>query len=565
MVQIIADNIISGLGKTTLENLRSIRQGQTALKENLQLRVPDGGRVVVATTDDSLIDTSIAELNATRLEKFMISSVKEACSNLGGVLSLPSTIFIFSTTKGNIDYIESNCKIAALWHSAKVVSDYFGNPNTPITVSNACISGAVAIIVAKRLLDAGLYDTAIVVGADEVTEFVVSGFGSFKALSDEPCRPFDANRKGLNLGEAVGTIVLQSVRSAGEIKQNSCFVVPQFVTAGAISNDANHISGPSRTAEGLYRAIMRTLSLPYGSKTEGLAEGGFINPHGTATMYNDQMESLAIFRSGLDSLPVSPLKSYYGHTLGASAVIETILSAHFMDEGWLPAAIGYQTAGCTPPPKISSSVRKIEARWFLKTVSGFGGCNAALKVERMSPSLRWANPKPTNNVEAEVLESFCIDYKGDIKDYLSHIYSSAKITYPKFHKMDLLCKAGIVAGEHILKTVLEDDTTALVFMNASSSYCADSEYNQTIKADNFYPSPAIFVYTLPSIVIGEISIRHKLYGEGIFFIEESFNRNLAMEYIRCLFCEGAAKRALLCWIEVRNNKCSLSAELVCGF
>ena len=563
MVQIIADNIISGLGKTTLENLNSIRQGRTALKENLQFRVPDGGKVVVATMDYSLIDTSIAESKATRLEKFMMSSVKEACGNLGDVLSLPSTIFIFSTTKGNIAYLESNAKIAALWHSAKVVADYFGNPNTPITISNACISGAVAIIVAKRLLDAGLYDTAVVVGADEVTEFVVSGFGSFKALSDEPCRPFDANRKGLNLGEAVGTIVLQSVRSVGEIKQNNCFAVPQFVTAGAISNDANHISGPSRTAEGLYRAIIRTLSLPYGSKAEGLAEGGFINPHGTATMYNDQMESLAIFRSGLDSLPVSPLKSYYGHTLGASAVIETILSAHFMDEGWLPAAIEYQTAGCTPSPKVSSSVREIEAQWFLKTVSGFGGCNAALKVERMSPALRWADTKPTNNVDIEVLDTFCIDYEGEVKDYLSHIYSSSQIMYPKFHKMDLLCKAGIIAGEHILKTVSEDDTTALVFMNESSSYCADSEYNQTIKADSFYPSPAVFVYTLPSIVMGEISIRHKLYGEGTFFIEECFNRNMALEYIRCLFCEGVAKRALLCWIEVRNNKCSLSAELIC--
>ena len=566
MIQIIADNIISGLGGTVSQNLEAIRQGRTALKPSSLFRVPDGGRVVVSQMDDGFIAAPLRNRDFTRLEKFMISSALESCKSLGAdILKDKSTIFVFSTTKGNIKYLGKDIQRSALWRSAEAVSSFFGNPNRPLTVSNACISGIAAIIVAKRLLQARLYKTAVVIGADELTEFVVSGFGSFKALSDEPCRPFDAARRGLNIGEAVGTVILRRADSADDIFYRDDYLkTPQFITSGAITNDATHIPGPSRTAEGLYRAIARTLDFEYGLTAEVSSGEAFINPHGTATLYNDQMESLAISRSGLSDLDVFPLKGYFGHTLGASGVIETIISCHFLDEGWLPAAMGYTSEGCSPAPKIISKPRKTDARWFLKTVSGFGGSNAAIKVEKLHDGLSAKSDTSYQSVSIQQMEGkvFSFDCIGDVKESLNALYRQREMNYPKFHKMDVLCKAGTIAADQLLDSFCQDSRTALVMMNASSSIAADTEYLTTIAEDNFFPSPSVFVYTLPSIVIGELSIRYKLYGEGAFFVCRDFDRAMALDYIRCLFAEGAADRALLCWIEANSQSCNVRAEVL---
>ena len=136
-----------------------------------------------------------------------------------------------------------------LGQSASLVARYFGNPNQPVVVCNACISGVCAQIEAMRALRSGRYDCAVVVGADEQSPFIISGFLSFKALTDTPCRPFDKDRTGLNLGECAATVVLQAADApAGWVLE-----------CGSIRNDANHISGPSRTGEGSYLALMEVL------------------------------------------------------------------------------------------------------------------------------------------------------------------------------------------------------------------------------------------------------------------------------------------------------------------
>ena len=134
------------------------------------------------------------------------------------------------------------------------------------------------MIAGMRLLRSGQYETAVVAGADTISEFILSGFQSFQALSSDICKPFDKDRNGLNLGEGAGTIILSS-------DQNYCEKIK--VLGGGISNDANHISGPSRTGKELSFAISQAL------KDAGLSadEIGFISAHGTATIYNDEMEA----------------------------------------------------------------------------------------------------------------------------------------------------------------------------------------------------------------------------------------------------------------------------------
>ena len=141
---------------------------------------------------------------------------------------------------------------------------------------------------------------------------------------------------------------------------------------GAIRNDANHISGPSRVGEGSYRALCYAIGAIDPDKI------AFINTHGTATLYNDEMESVAIERAGLATVPVNGLKGYYGHTMGAAGILETILSMYAIDEHNILATKGFETLGVTHPLLLSNQNQTTDKRMFIKLLSGFGGCNAAL-------------------------------------------------------------------------------------------------------------------------------------------------------------------------------------------
>jgi len=183
-------------------------------------------------------------------------------------------------------------------------------------------------------------------------------------MSETPCRPFDANRDGLSLGEGAGTIVVTKEKRPDSIK----------LVHGASANDANHISGPSRTGEGLYLAASHAL--------QDKRPIDFISAHGTATLYNDDMESHAINRLHLSDIPVNSFKGYFGHTLGAAGVIETILTKHSILNGMLYKSLGTETPGVASPLHVVTKSMKKTLNCCLKLSSGFGGCNAAILLEK---------------------------------------------------------------------------------------------------------------------------------------------------------------------------------------
>ncbi len=378
-VYITGDNILSPLGFTTKANIEAIRKGTSGIRPcGCSLEIPEpfwASMLDEACWGEYVRSVALFDASYTRFEQLVLLSIWDAVQGNAAVLADPRTLLILSTTKGNIELLDP--KIAAsssfekerlfLWKSAQLIAQFFSNPNEPLVVSNACISGVSAQIVAKRMLDSGAYDRVVVTGADVLSKFVVSGFQSFKALAPEVCRPFDAKRCGLNIGEGAATLVLERNESniPGRVSLES----------GAITNDANHISGPSRTGEGLYRALQQVL--------EGveLSEIGFVNAHGTATLYNDEMESIAFSRAGLLEVPVYSLKGYFGHTLGASGVLETVVAAHALQEGFLPASLGYELCGVSQPLRIITQSEDRVMRQCLKTASGFGGCNATIRLK----------------------------------------------------------------------------------------------------------------------------------------------------------------------------------------
>jgi 3-oxoacyl-[acyl-carrier-protein] synthase-1 len=222
------------------------------------------------------------------------------------------------------------------------------------------------MIIAARLIEHKTYKQVLVCGADIVSEFTLSGFRSFNAMSDEACRPFDAKRNGINLGEAAASILLSADAISNII-----------ISSGASANDANHISGPSRQGDGLYQAVSETL------KYNGQASIDFISAHGTATEYNDDMESMAFSRAGLNTIPLNSLKGYYGHTLGAAGVLESILSIESLRQNTLIRSLGFNTAGTVAELCMITKTEQKQLHSCLKTASGFGGCNAAAIFEKI--------------------------------------------------------------------------------------------------------------------------------------------------------------------------------------
>jgi 3-oxoacyl-[acyl-carrier-protein] synthase-1 len=316
--------------------------------------------------------------NFTRLEKLFILSIHDAIRNLPLDPSDPATLLVLSTTKGNIDLLEErNNRLfdrnrIYLWEMAGVISDFFSFRNDPLIVSNACISGILAIMTAARYLRMGRFENAVIAGGDIISEFVISGFQSFQSLSPEPCKPYDAHRNGLSLGEGCGTMALTTRSDLPRL--------PVKITGAATTNDANHISGPSRTGEELAMAITR--SLDEAALTPG--ETGFVNAHGTATPFNDEMESKALAIAGLKNIPVNSYKGSWGHTLGAAGVIESVASVHAMLRGMIPGTTGFTSPGVPEPMDVVVRTRQMPVRNCLKTASGFGGCNAAIVFQKLS-------------------------------------------------------------------------------------------------------------------------------------------------------------------------------------
>ncbi len=680
-INVVADNIVSPLGLTPSENLDAVLGGRSGVSLH-----PSGTFGVPEPFAASLIDRvkmrGVLENEGiyepekySFLEMISILSAKTALRGTSIDPSSDDVIFIFSSTKGNVAELEGigadlSLRDACLDEklplasSARRISEWFGNRNTPVVISNACISGVCAEIEAVRLLRSGAFRFAVVIGADCQSRFIVSGFQSFRALSPEPCRPFDRDRRGLNLGEAAATVVLgafggedrgecrgecRGERRAGDLREYRGGCRPGLETGGSgtercgasalcweildgcIRNDANHISGPSRTGEGSYQALrylLKDSELSSGTRSQDIftrdssawtslnQNGGVVAPeelalvnvHGTATAYNDEMESIALSRAGLSDVPVNSLKGFFGHTMGAAGVLETVLSMRAVERGLVLPTRGFENMGVSCPVNVSNELRHTDKRAFMKLISGFGGCNAAVAFRLndtrrvvsvrangcdeevadagspvaeggessaaarlrvlgridISPTSISINGKPLeisdggNNENSDSCDARAKSPSGH--ELLSAAYRTLGTDYPKFFKMDTLSRLGFVASELLLNRAEPGDRPAsrqdrdVIFWNRSASLCNDRHYQKTISDPrNWFPSPSLFVYTLPNIVCGEIAIRNKWYGETMFFIADDYDESAILNAVRREFDDRGMNSALCGWLECSDD------------
>jgi 3-oxoacyl-[acyl-carrier-protein] synthase I len=303
-----------------------------------------------------------------RVFKILDRCIETSISHVKNEVDPQRTAWIISSTKGYIAALDrGQPEQAALTTLADHVQRTWKTAAIPWVVSNACASGTSAIALGGQLIRAGQTDHVIVMGIDLLSRFVLDGFRSLYALSAGPCRPFDATRDGTSLGEACAVVVLSN--------DPSRFEKPLGTLLGSgIAHDANHISGPSRTGEGLMRAAQSAMRMS-GVTTNDIS---VINAHATGTAYNDAMESIAFDRCGLSHVPLSGYKGWFGHTLGAAGILETIIALHALQQGWALRNEGHQVIDPELRVRVLDRNEPVAGDVLLKTSSGFGGCNAAL-------------------------------------------------------------------------------------------------------------------------------------------------------------------------------------------
>ncbi|WDF63568.1 beta-ketoacyl synthase N-terminal-like domain-containing protein [Flavobacterium sp. KACC 22763] len=378
-IYITETNCITPLGFDVESNISAILRGDSGIQLHNDVSLmlnPFYASIISDEKINSAFSKISTETKYSRLEKMMILALEPIIKNSNVDLN-SKTAFILSTTKGNVTALandsEESFNNAHLDVLAKNISDFFGFQTQAIVVSNACVSGILAVSVAKRMIQSELYDNIFVVAGDEVSEFVLSGFNAFQAMSELPCKPYSKNRTGVSLGEATAAVLISAEAKNAKIK----------VIGDSSINDANHISGPSRTGEGLFRSIQNALK-------EAQIEANkldYISAHGTATPYNDEMEAIALTRLDLQNVPVNSLKGFYGHTLGASGLLETVIAIESANQNKLFESKGFDEIGVSENINVIEKNQENKIDYFLKTASGFGGCNTAVVFEKVKHEL----------------------------------------------------------------------------------------------------------------------------------------------------------------------------------
>lgn len=365
---------ICSVGEGTSSLLKALRDNTSGLRASERFPQPRfQSNIVGQAPIDSSTDNPAHALASNAL--------RETSRNANGCLKnvSPERLgLVLSTTKANIEALERTaanrpCSPTAQRHlqadllAADLAAEF--NARGPVqNISNACVSGLIALMQGAKIIERGDADAVFVVGVDHLSAFVVGGFTALKAIDPEGCRPFDQNRRGLTPGEAGAAMLL--VRR--DLAPSSAITLSGWGS----SNDANHMTGPSRDGAGLAQAIRSALGLAGLQPTQI----DYVNVHGTGTPYNDAMETAALRTIFGDSVPpVSGLKGMLGHTLGAAGVIESVACVLAMQESFFPGTPRLNNLAEGFPSSMLKQPRPApRLKHILKLNTGFGGVNGAL-------------------------------------------------------------------------------------------------------------------------------------------------------------------------------------------
>jgi 3-oxoacyl-(acyl-carrier-protein) synthase len=384
-VYVAGTGLITAIGNSVPESYASLKQEKTGIgpltlfdsfHKNLpvgEVKVSNSALAKSLGLSETLSRTALLGIQAAR-EAVKSSGIKDLNQWRCGLIS--------ATTVGGMDKTENffpkflvnplTGRLREVQHhpcgsSTELIADDLGVKDFLSTINTACSSSVNSIMLGSRMIDAGMLDVVIAGGTDALTRFTLNGFNSLMILDKQPCRPFDASRSGLNLGEGAGFVVLVSEKVLKQESLNSICHVAGFGNA----TDAYHQTASSPEGRGSFSAMNTALQM------SGLrpADIDYINLHGTGTVNNDLSEGTAVKRVfGERSPKLSSTKAYTGHTLGASGGIEAVFSALAISEQCVFPNLRFETTmpehGISPQQKFESQV---SVKHVMSNSFGFGG------------------------------------------------------------------------------------------------------------------------------------------------------------------------------------------------
>jgi 3-oxoacyl-[acyl-carrier-protein] synthase II len=400
-IAITGAGIISAIGAGKEETLRSLlacRSGIGPLHHLRTSHVLPCGEVSMSDDELKSILGIPSDKQIARTSLLGIYAVREALSQASS--KEQKIALVSGTTVGDMDVTEriflnvlrgdefnEYLKLHTCGSSTRDIADYFGIFDSLTTTSTACSSAANSLILAARLIRSGRADVVVAGGAECLTKYHLNGFNSLMILDSEPCRPFDASRAGLNLGEGAGFLVLESQAHA----QARGAEPLAFLDGYGNACDAFHQTASSPDGDGAYKAMNEAIAMA-GLEPRDI---DYVNAHGTGTVNNDESESRALKRTfGEGMPPVSSTKSFTGHTTSASGGIESVICLLAMLNGFIPVNLGWKTpfeggiipyvdTPTNPDSGCASSARKVRLEHVLCNSFAFGGNDTSLLFSRI--------------------------------------------------------------------------------------------------------------------------------------------------------------------------------------
>ena len=453
----------------------------------------------------------------------------------------PRIVLVSGTTVGGMDMtelcfdkVEDKRSLEFLRHhdcgsSTQVMADHFGIFDEVTTLSTACSSAANAIMLGARLLKAGEADIVVAGGTEALSRFHLNGFNSLMILDHEPCRPFDASRAGLNLGEGAAFVILEPEQAAKAREAEP----HAYLTGYGNACDAFHQTASSENGEGAYLAMKEAIETAHLQPTDIQ----YVNAHGTGTPNNDQSESVSLKRIFGDKMPlVSSTKSFTGHTTSASGSIEAVICILAMQHHFVPANLGWKhqmEGGITPTMGESN----VQLEHVVCNSFGFGGNDSSLVISAHPTREDKEERKPSPiNVVAKV-EITSADQLSDIRKYVKPMEA---------RRMGKIMKSSLLSSLEALSQAGIETPDAII--TGTTYGCMENSemlLRQIQEEGEEMLKPTYFMQSTHNTIGSNIAIKTRCHGYNVTYTQGKDSLEWALRDARLLLESGKVKNVLV--------------------
>ena len=553
-IVITGEGIVCAIGldkASVVDSLLHGRSGIGTMKhlESVHKELPVGEVDLSNSEMQAMLGLDPSE-EVSRTTMMGMMAVEQALTDAGidgkderGIKSL-RIVLVSGTTVGGMDITEkyfgdmktSDEHIAVLQHHdcgscTQDIANYFSIFDDCTTLSTACSSAANAIVLGAQLLQSGQADIVVAGGTEALSLFHLNGFNSLMILDKERCRPFDATRAGLNLGEGAAYVVMEREDSA----QERDVAIHAYLAGYGNACDAFHQTASSDDGEGAYLAMRDAITMA------GIGGGDidYVNAHGTGTPNNDLSESVALRRIfGNDTPPISSTKSFTGHTTSASGGIESVICLLAIRHRFIPTNLGWQYAmegGIIP----ATGAKDIDIKYVLCNAFGFGGNDTSLLFSAKAPMGGERTPiSPDIDIkEMARVEIFGEDELKELKEYVSVLES---------RRMGKLLKASLLTSLKAISKAGIEQPDAIV--TATSMGCLENSerlLEQIETEGEVSMKPTYFMQSTHNTLGSNIAIRTKCHGWNVTFTHGKASLEWALREAKLLLGSGKFKHVLV--------------------